>query len=367
MRHFRWLVWSGLVFTPFLHAAQNPATIPAPGPQAWVVDLVGVLPPGEVTALNALGDAVHLHDGAALAVVVIDSTGGADPHQFATDLFKRWGLGRRDRDNGLLLFVALNDRAAEIILGDGIDSDAEVAASQRIMQGTIVPRFRAGEPASAIGDGARACAGRFFGVRPAGAAPETAMPLEIERPSAVPPLRRPPTSAPNHPGLWFAGAGGVGVFGLLAWGIGRAIVRGRPRRCPHCAMTMQQLDEVADDAHLAATERAEEKVGSVDYEVWQCPGCHAVEKVRRGRWFTHYSQCPLCGGVTKNSTQRTLRTATTMSTGLVEVHEKCAHCSYQNTSTRTTPQVRVSSSTSSGSGRSSGGGSSAGRGASGRW
>jgi uncharacterized protein len=154
------------------------------------------------------------------------------------------------------------------------------------------------------------------------------------------------------------------VVGGIVWLVRRMFARGRPRRCRNCATMMHRLDEVADDAHLADTERAEEKVGSVDYDVWQCPSCNAVEKLRYGRWFTSYSKCPLCGGVTNSSTQRTLQSATTFSTGLVEVHEKCVHCTYAKTYTRATP--RVSSSSSSSSGR-SGGGSSSGRGSSGRW
>jgi uncharacterized protein len=65
----------------------------------------------------------------------------------------RWGLGQRDRDKSLLLFVALNDRASQIILGDDIDSDAGIAASERIMRDTIVSHVRAGRPTDTITSG----------------------------------------------------------------------------------------------------------------------------------------------------------------------------------------------------------------------
>ena len=63
-----------------------------------------------------------------------------------------------------LIFVAIGDRAAEIVLGDGIDSDAEVEKSDRIMQGHMVPLFRSGDNAVAILSGVRASAEEFFGV-----------------------------------------------------------------------------------------------------------------------------------------------------------------------------------------------------------
>jgi uncharacterized protein len=127
------------------------------------VDLARVLSADEVAELNRLGDAVHTHDGAEMAIVVVPTIGGGDHRDFATRLFNHWQIGDRARDNGLLIFVAVGDRAAEIILGNGIDSDAEVAKSDRVMQGEMVPRFRSGDQAGAILAGARACAREFFG------------------------------------------------------------------------------------------------------------------------------------------------------------------------------------------------------------
>src|SRR6185369_16746216 len=184
----------------------------------------------------------------------------------------------------------------------------------------------------------------------------------------------------------------LGSFVSLAISVGgiRWLARKRPRACSECGMKMERLDEVADDKHLTASEQTEESVGSVDYDVWLCPGCGVSDKLRYGAYFTRYSKCPQCSARTRLSTKQTIRSATYTCEGLVEILETCASCSYRSSSTYTTPVLvetsrssssysssysssssSFSSSSSSSSPSSSGsgfsGGSSDGGGSSGQW
>lgn len=127
-------------------SALGPADIPQVRPDGWVVDLVGVLSPQEVAELERLGNAVNQRDGAALAVLAVQSTAGLDRRVLATRVFNRWGLGDQGRDKSVLIFVAIDERAAEIVLGSGIHSDAEVAKRDQILENKMVPRFRRMEP-----------------------------------------------------------------------------------------------------------------------------------------------------------------------------------------------------------------------------
>jgi uncharacterized protein len=130
---------------------------------------------------------------------------------------------------------------------------------------------------------------------------------------------------------------------------------------------MIRLDEAADDAHLTSGETAEESVGSVDYDVWACPSCRHTLKLSYGALFTSYGRCGGCQAKTLKSETTTITSATTTSEGLARVDERCAHCSYTNSYTRTIPRVQESSSSSGSSSSSSGGGSSSGSGSSGSW
>jgi uncharacterized protein len=172
---------------------------------------------------------------------------------------------------------------------------------------------------------------------------------------------------------WIWMGSGLGVL-LLGYGL----LRLRAPRCPRCKEKMRQLDEAADDAFLSSAEKVEEQIGSVDHQIWLCPACGEHKKRRASRFFSGYHTCPECGAKTLSSTSTTLETATTYRYGLIEIHEACENCSYQNTYTRTTPMLRdtststtsdATSSNSSSDTSSSGfsGGDSSGGGASGSW
>jgi uncharacterized protein len=142
---------------------------------------------------------------------------------------------------------------------------------------------------------------------------------------------------------------------------------------------MVLLGEAEDDAHLSPAERVEERLGSVDYDVWSCPSCAHAVKLRYGAFFTSYSRCPKCRAITVSRTTRTLRSATHSGTGLEEITERCEHCSYRHADRRRIPRLASPPTSAPGAGSSSGssgspgsssgfsGGSSSGGGASGSW
>ncbi|HEY0553026.1 MAG TPA: TPM domain-containing protein, partial [Thermoanaerobaculia bacterium] len=118
--------------------------IPSPRPTGWAVDLTGTLPPERLAELNSLGDEVKVKTGAEMAVVLVGSTDGVDSHEFATRLFNAWGIGQSGKNNGLLVFAALADHRAEIVLGRGLDDGRNRGESAVVMRDVILPRFRAG-------------------------------------------------------------------------------------------------------------------------------------------------------------------------------------------------------------------------------
>jgi len=172
---------------------------------------------------------------------------------------------------------------------------------------------------------------------------------------------------PIDAALPYALGGGGAAGGLgLSWYLVRRHLRNRPRTCAACRIGMIRLGEIADDAHLADGQKVEERLKSADYDVWTCPTCPEVTKLRYGTFFTRYARCPRCRYVTKSTTVRRIRSATTWSDGLEEINERCAQCGHAASSTRVIPRVDDSSSSSSSS-SSSGGGHSSGSGASGSW
>lgn len=373
------LCWTVLLCVLGLPAwGETVDSIPRPRPGTWVVDTTGTLTSSTRAGVDMWGSEVDRKGLGQLAVVVVETTGGRDPRSFATELFNRWGIGHAGRDDGALLFVALKDRKAEIVLGDGVDSRADTARSDAVMSGEIVPAFKRGDPNGAVLAGARGLSGLLessplnTGVSGDPVARQDSRDQDAhENPGpsrASPPVFRSESASTTDWSPWFYG-GGAG--GLVIGGLGlRRWLRRRPRICEGCQQPRQLLGEDADDAHLDAGQRLEEDLGSVDYDAWWCESCQDVRVERYGAWLTSYSKCPRCDYKTKSESSTTLRSATYDHGGLVEVTVTCKHCSYRDRFTRSTPRLTRPSSSSSGSrssGSSFGGGRSSGGGSSGSW
>lgn len=359
-------------------AAVTLEDIPTPRPAGWVIDYTSTLSSTDRERLNRLGDEVQRQTGAQMAIVLVQTTDGVDPHEYATRLFNRWGVGRALQDDGLLLFAALGDRAAEIVLGDGIDHESNVQVSRRVMDEEMVPRFRTGDAAGAIVAGAFASSRLIFGVdtgelQTVAEPPAVFQELPVQSapvPQAVVEPWGPPAAPPRFP---FGSA--LGVLATLGGVLAFFALLNRPPRCPKCRLPMDRFDETSDDRFLEPHEQLEERLGSVDYTVWSCPGCGEVTERSHERWFSGYDRCPGCRAKTLRKTSTTLRAATYEHGGEVRVDEECANCSHRSARTHSTPRLVRSSPSRTGSssrrsfssGSGFGGGRSSGRGASGRW
>jgi uncharacterized protein len=163
----------------------------------------------------------------------------------------------------------------------------------------------------------------------------------------------------DRPGIVAVVIGLLGVGGIPL-GIGSIIGfrkwrRVRRRRCPACQTLMTLLGESDDDALLEEGQQAEERIKSVDYDVWRCGACGHHFTLRYPKWFSSYSKCTQCHHRTKSSTETVIAAATTSSSGSARVVETCAFCTFHREYTKVLPRIESSSSSSSGS--SSGGGS----------
>lgn len=298
--------------------------------------------------------ALERDTGVEVTVAVIGSvaeygTGHATIELFATGLFNAWGVGNRDRNDGILLLVAVSDRALRIELGSGYSRGADDVALD-IIDREILPHFKNETYAKGIRAGTAALTAK---VR-AGA-----LPLN----TGLSALMSNTASAVQRFENWpEAGAGGMAL--ILVYSAWRYFARRRPRQCPKCRATMRRLDEVEDNRHLNAGEQLEERLASVDYDVWLCPACKTTEKIQNKAWFSSYSTCPKCRLRTLKETTQVLQEATYTFEGSRRISADCRSCRHHSERTESIPRKEESRSSSSSS---FGGGKSSGGGATGRW
>jgi uncharacterized protein len=111
----------------------------------YVVDGAGVLSPATVDGLNA---ALHRHEQETSNQVVvhtISSLAGEAIETYGLRLATRLGAGQKDKDNGVLLLVARDDRKVRIEVGYGLEGALPDVLCARIIREEIVPRFKQGD------------------------------------------------------------------------------------------------------------------------------------------------------------------------------------------------------------------------------
>ena len=89
-----------------------------------------------------------------VAVLTIPSLNGVSIETYANEVFRAWGLGQKDRDNGILIVVAPEDRRMRIEVGYGLESVLTDGMAGEIIRTIMTPKFKNGDYDSGITEGA---------------------------------------------------------------------------------------------------------------------------------------------------------------------------------------------------------------------
>jgi uncharacterized protein len=315
-----------------------------------VTDMPGILRADTIAQLNSTIGDFERTTGGQMAVVVVGSLDGLSIEETALKLFELWGIGKKSKDNGLLLLWSTGDRRVRVEVGYGLEGVLPDGKTGAILDTYVIPRFKSGEFDEGLLTGVAAL-------------------LSAARNEPVDVSSAGSESYENESSGIFALL--MSLLGAIPFGLGsfvgfRKWRRHRRRRCPSCQNLMVRLAEAEDDALLEKGQKAEERVGSVDYDVWKCGTCSHHFTLRYPKWVSKFAKCPQCRNRTKSSTETVIEAASSISSGSARVVESCAFCSFTREYTKVLPRIQSSSSSSSGSSGSSsfGGGSSGGGGAS---
>jgi len=83
--------------------------------------------------------------GSPVVVVTVKDMGGMTVEDYAHRLFRKWGIGDRDRDNGVLILVALEERKIRIENGYGVEGVLPDGLTGSILDRDILPDLRNGD------------------------------------------------------------------------------------------------------------------------------------------------------------------------------------------------------------------------------
>jgi uncharacterized protein len=121
-----------------------------------VTDAADILNPAQEAALTAKLEEFERKTKHQMVIVTVPSLGGQDIAAYTRDLANRWGIGREEQDDGVVLLVAPNERKVRIAVGYGLERTLTQAVCARIIKEKMIPRFSKGDLPGGVDAGSNA-------------------------------------------------------------------------------------------------------------------------------------------------------------------------------------------------------------------
>jgi uncharacterized protein len=426
--HYRKYLLLLLVFTGILSVQGYPVSnVPHPKTADagnFVCNPDGILDEASVTQINTVLQSLEADTKAEVAVVTLQTIGDDVIEDFAVRLFQEWGIGKKGLDNGLLILFVLDQRAVRFETGYGLEGVLPDAICKRIQMQTMIPAFKNGDYGAGLLLGVEQVAS-FVRNEPV---PELQEPesftwfeillftliafgclslfsfiwiwissADIKKNASLQSnsdrylaMKSKKKIVNNVMAIFLPLAGLVAVLLFLSAGyifflllIPITVIpanefaknqmrkfRNQPVTCATCGTVMHLLPEDEDNVYLKQEQDLEEKIRSMDYDVFLCGNCRHTLVFGYDR-NNGYSKCPKCKvKAWKQTKSYTLIKPTIAANGVRRIVYTCQFCHYTTNKDETLPRLRTSSpgyspGRSGFSGRSFGGGGSFGGGRSG--
>lgn len=152
----RWIL-TGILLVVLLMPAMCAAAFPKP--VGFVNDFAKVMQPAAAQKLEGILRALEKKTGVEIAVVTVTSLDELPIEDYAVDLYKEWGIGKKGVDEGVLILVAPNEKRVRIEVGYGLEGALNDAQAGRIIRGGMVPFFKKNDFTRGIVAGTQAVVG----------------------------------------------------------------------------------------------------------------------------------------------------------------------------------------------------------------
>lgn len=335
----------------------------------YVSNPSGVLSDEAVSRLDSEIASLWDDTSVELVVVAVDRIDSSlTPEEFATKLFEKWGIGKQDKDNGILVLLSRDDHAAIIRTGYGVEGALPDIIAGRIIRNVMFPLYREGRYDEGTVEGVGSIAevlrnpelaeelkskyasdsrrgldndlsgaelfNMYLGLAAAVAVALLLLVIyavlssrkldDVQRYRALEQYRTLVLF-----GLFFTL--GMALPAALILGLKMRRIRRHRRNCPHCGTRMELIDEEHDNDYLTPAQDTEERINSIDYDVWHCPKCHQTEILPYINRQNNYTVCDRCGARAMSLVdRRTLRQPTVSTEGEgVDIY-MCKNCGNQH-------------------------------------
>lgn len=328
----------------------------------YVTNPDGIMSAAAQTRADSIIAGIWRQTSAEVVAVIVNSIGDDDATDFATRLYTKWGIGKADNDNGLLVLVVKDQHKVVLRTGYGMEGVMPDALTARVWRNYMIPSFRNDDYDQGMIDGlteisriltvpgvSEELKSKYANDSRAGNAGGTdelwkiyvAFALAITGFALVILLwtlfsTRRRSEYDRYQSLsrlktallvlsFLALGMPLLLYLFTTWRMKR--LRNKPHRCMNCGHKMRKLDEETDNQYLTPAQDFEERINSVDYDVWLCPQCNATDILPFVNKQSSYTVCKQCGArACTMSGDHILRQATTSREGQGVKNFTCRHC-----------------------------------------
>ncbi len=127
------VVFLSLILLCFGFKASAKKDYPKPTSEFFVNDFAGVISPETESEMLSRAAALYKKTEAQIVVVTVKSLDGDEPSDYATELGEEWGVGDKQKDNGVVILLSESDREIFIAVGRGLEGALPDSKTGRII------------------------------------------------------------------------------------------------------------------------------------------------------------------------------------------------------------------------------------------
>lgn len=118
-----------------------------PKPSGWVNDYVHLFSAAEIKSLDSIITDYEKKNIAQIAVTTVDSLMMAplDIDSYALQMLRTWGIGTKEKKNGILILICTDMRRIRIENGYGIEKILSNEETKKIIDNNIIPYYKKGD------------------------------------------------------------------------------------------------------------------------------------------------------------------------------------------------------------------------------
>ena len=116
--------------------------LPNPTERFYINDYAKVLSEEQEDLVYDSSKSLYNESTAQIAVLIVESLDGADIKEYANDVFRKWGIGTKDKNNGVLILLATEDRKIRIEVGYGLEGALTDTRCGQLLDNVAIPYLK---------------------------------------------------------------------------------------------------------------------------------------------------------------------------------------------------------------------------------